>query len=63
MNLCAGRDATSVSIYSSTMSLAVSDAAQNNGGDSTHPICSAVGMTNIIGYPGGCGRTYAKLYS
>ena len=63
MNLCAGREDTCVSMYSSMMSLAVSDAAQNKGGDSTHPICSDVGMTNVVGHPGGCGRTYAKLYS
>ncbi len=43
--------------------LAVSVAAQKYGGDSTHPICSDVGTTRVIGIPSFCGRTYAKLHS
>ena len=41
--MCAG----SVRSWSMT-SRAVSDAAQKNGGDSLHPICKAVGMTNSV---------------
>ena len=62
-NLCVGSDPTSISMYSILTSLAVSVAAQKYGGDSTHPICSDVGITSFIGSPSGCGTTYAKFYS
>ena len=34
---------------------------QKYDGLSTHPICSAEGTTILIGCPGSCGSTYAKL--
>ncbi len=56
-NLCCGRDPTSVSMYSTATSLAVSDAAQKYGADSTQPICSEFGTTRRAGSPGFCGQT------
>ncbi len=40
-----------VLLLSNAISLAVSIAAQKYVGDSTHPICSKVGMTITVGMP------------
>jgi hypothetical protein len=62
-NLCAGRAPSCVLIYSTAKSLAVSDAAQKYGADSTQPICSELGTTRCRGSPGSCGQMKQKFHS
>ncbi len=56
VNLLVGSDPTGVFVYTSAMSLAVSDAVQKYGGDSTHPIWREVGTTSLVGLTSGCSR-------
>ena len=56
-NGCSGNDPTGSAMYVSATSLAVSYAAQKNGGDNAQPICRAEGTTISIGSPGRLGKT------
>ncbi len=58
VNLHASKEPTAVSQYWVVTLRLVSVVAQKNGGDSTHPICKANGITRTTGMPGGCGSTW-----